>query len=87
MIGTVPKYADAQVRVGSLARTAVGLHTPTAVAPPVPVNVRAPMVGEGVLSAAISAAVVGVIGALASFLVERAWRRHKSRQQKPEDQG
>ena len=45
------------------------------------------MVREGVLSAAISAAVVGVIGALASLLVERAWRRHKSRQQKPEDKG
>ena len=45
------------------------------------------MVREGVLSAAISAAVVGVIGALASFLVERAWRRHQSRQQKPEDKG
>jgi hypothetical protein len=87
MMGTVPKYADSQVRVGWLARTAVGLHTPTAVPSPVPVNLRASMVREGVLSAAISAAVVGVIGALASFLVERAGRRHKSRQQKPEDKG
>jgi hypothetical protein len=45
------------------------------------------MVREGALGVAISAAVVGVIGALASLLVERAWRRHKSRQQNPEDKG
>jgi hypothetical protein len=44
------------------------------------------MVREGILSAAVGAAIASVIGALASLFVERAWRRRKAKQQKPHEE-
>ena len=41
------------------------------------------MVREGLLSAAVGAAIASVIGALVTIFVERAWRRHKAKQQTP----
>ena len=40
---------------------------------------------EGILSAAVGAAIASVIGALMTIFVERAWGRHKARQQKPRE--
>ena len=40
------------------------------------------MASDGVVRVII----VSVIGALASLLVERAWKRHKKRQQRKEEQ-
>ena len=38
------------------------------------------MASDGLVSIAVRAAIVSVIGALASLLVERAWRRRKAKQ-------
>ena len=38
------------------------------------------MVSGGLLNSVVSAVIAGMVGALASLLVERAWRRHTAKQ-------
>ena len=43
------------------------------------------MADESLLPVVVKAVIVSVIGALASLLVERAWRRRKAKQQRERD--
>ena len=47
---------------------------------PIP-DSRFPMLNESLLTTAIKAGVVAAIGAFVTIFVERAWKRHKTRQQ------
>jgi hypothetical protein len=40
---------------------------------------------DGIIRTALGAAIASVIGALATLLVERAWKRHKAKQDKKKE--